>query len=281
MEKYIESFDGTKIYYIHIKNKNPHTLFFLHGIMANWSVWKKEMEFFENAGYSIISMDLRGHGLSERPNDEEKYHFFNFAKDLNYIIKKEKIKKYSFLGHSLGGAISIIYCTLFNKELPVSMVLVDTAHRYPFKEGHELNMNVFVNHILRYISKHENVKTIFPHMLDKKGELKNFEKDYLTLFGLLYHTPFKCIFKCLDTIHEHSDNHQREVDDVLKKLDMPVLIIASGLDEKIPVTFSKELNLLIKNSRLVVIKDAHHTVPIDKPDEMNGHIFNFFKKYHI
>ena len=40
-EKNLTSFDGTEIYYLLHRGKNPHTLVFLHGVGGNWTAWKK------------------------------------------------------------------------------------------------------------------------------------------------------------------------------------------------------------------------------------------------
>ncbi|MFH1439872.1 MAG: alpha/beta hydrolase [Candidatus Woesearchaeota archaeon] len=284
MEKYINSFDDTKIYYVHKKNKNPHTLIFIHGIGVNWTVWRKEIDFFSKKGYSVLAPDLRGHGLSEWPHDEKKYDYLNFTKDIRSIIKKENIKEFTLIGHSLGGAISITYCELF-KDMPNSMVLVDTAHRYPFKYNHEFNLNPFIIHVLRFLSKHEDMRNIhFPHMTENKKEIKNFGKDHKFLFELFYHTPLKCVFKCMDTINEHSKKCSKDIEKLLHELDIPVLIITASKDKLIDPKFSNELHDLIKNSQLKVINNAHHLVPVEKPDEINKNIWNFLKlnnKNHI
>ena len=280
MEKSINSFDGTNIYYVHKKASNSHTIIFLHGIGANWTVWHKEMDFFAKKGYSYIAPDLRGHGLSDWPHEAEKYHFFNFTKDINEIIKKERIKDFTIVGHSLGGAIAINYCELF--KAPKSMVLLDTAHRYPYTHHHEFNLSPFLNNILRFAAKHEHIQhSIFPHVFKNKKKISTFRDHHGFLFQMFYNTPLTCIFKCLDTIHEHTEKNIRNTEEVLKNLEIPVLIIAAEKDRVISPEFSKELHKLIKKSKLAVIKDAHHVVHVEKPYEVNKNIMKFFKKYQI
>ena len=280
MEKQIISFDGTKIYYIHKKNKNKNTLIFLHGIATNWTVWRKEIEFFDRLGYSVLAPDLRGLGLSEWPHEEEKYNFLNFTKDIYAIIQKEKISDVTFIGHSLGGAIAINYCEMFN--MPASLVLIDTAHYYPYQHNHELNLSPFVNYFLRFLAKHEQLRTNhFPHFTDKTKEIINFSKDYSLLTRLFHHTPLKCIFKCLDTVHEYSEKHKKDTENLLQSLNIPVLIITALKDSIIPFKFSEELHNIIKNSKLKVIKDAHHLVQVEKPEEVNANILYFLKANNI
>ena len=122
MENYLKSFDGTKIYYNYSRGSKEPTLVFLHGIGGNWTVWKKEIEFFQKEGFSTIALDLRGHGMSEAPEPEERYKISYFSKDVHAILKKENITYFVLIGHSLGGAVALTYCQLYSQNLPSSLV---------------------------------------------------------------------------------------------------------------------------------------------------------------
>ncbi len=103
MDMRLDSFDGTNIFYDYRKGRIPLCLVFLHGVAGNWTVWKKEIDFFSKKGFTTLAIDLRGHGCSDAPTAFEKYKMTNFSKDVRKIIHKEKIKKFVLIGHSLGG----------------------------------------------------------------------------------------------------------------------------------------------------------------------------------
>lgn len=280
MEKVISSFDDTKLYYVHKKNINPHTLVFLHGIGANWTVWRDEIDFFDKKGYSLLAPDLRGHGLSECPHDDEKYNITHFVKDLKHILKAEGIDNFTLIGHSLGGAIAIVYCGEYDR-MPKSMVLLDTAHRYPFQQDREFNLSPVIVKFLRFLAKHDNLReNHFPHLSDGKN-LKKFRNNHHILFQLLYHTPLKSIFKCLETIHDYAEKNIKEIEQTLHSLDMPVLIMTGFKDGIIDYKYSLELHKLINKSKLKVFRNAHHLIQIEKPREVNRNISNFLKAYNI
>ena len=91
MRKFLSSFDGTQIFYLYDKTDNPHTLVFLHGVGSNWTVWKKEIEYFQSKGYSTLTLDLRGHGESGTPMDFNKYRLPNFSRDIYNVLKSSKL----------------------------------------------------------------------------------------------------------------------------------------------------------------------------------------------
>ncbi|MBT4823629.1 alpha/beta hydrolase [Candidatus Woesearchaeota archaeon] len=280
MEKSIESFDGTRLFYIHKETNNPHTIIFLHGIGGNWTVWRKEIDFFIEKGYSIIAPDLRGHGLSDRPVEKERYDIHHFSDDIKNILKKERVKKFSIIGHSLGGMIALNYCEI-SKQLPKSLVLIDTAHRFPYKTDHEFKLNPYLIHLLRKLSNSKyHLVNFFPHLCNDREELKSFKAKHNILFSLIYHTPLKCIFNCVDSFHEYSDKHVKDTEQVLKSLNIPVLIIASNKDRTINPKYSKELHELIKESELKAINHRHHRVHI-RANELNSNIFEFLTKYKL
>ena len=53
------------------------------------TVWKEIAPFFNKNEYSTLLLDLRGHGKSDKKADIS---FEKAAKDINEILKKEKIK---------------------------------------------------------------------------------------------------------------------------------------------------------------------------------------------
>lgn len=64
----------------------------------------------------------------------------------------------------------------------------------------------------------------------------------------------------------------------LKKIHIPVLIIQGESDGLTSLSGAKELNELLVNSELLIVKNASHLVMIEKPDEINNLISEFIKE---
>jgi pimeloyl-ACP methyl ester carboxylesterase len=282
MEKYIFSHDNAKIFYTYLSStKKLPTLVFVHSIGANWTVWKTEINFFHRLGYPCLAFDLRAHGLSDVLPDDEQYNFPNFAKDITVILKKEKIKKFILIGHSFGGGIVINYCGT-QKQRPEKLVLVETAHRYPFEYKREFNVNPLISMILRFLGEHQQfVNTNFPHLkeLDFSEEFHKKRRTNLGIFlEALHITPLRSILKCIDSLQKYSFDHLQDTEKMLSTLKTPVLIISGGRDKVVPLHFQEELHRLIKKSQLKVINGAYHRVPIYNAEELCGEMLQFFEK---
>lgn len=279
MEKRLASFDRTKIYYNYSKGKLPLCLVFLHGVGGNWTVWKKEVEFFQKKGFSTIAIDLRGHGLSDAPNEFEKYQLTNFSRDIYLILQKEKIKKFALVGHSLGGGVAINYCVNFPKKLPSALVLVESACLYPFYHSGLLNRGPYVNHFLRFISEHKLMhRKYFFHFKDVDLSAEGMKWNFNLISHLLHLTPLRTVVKALDNVECYVFKNKKKIQDTLRGLKIPVLIIAGDKDPVIPPQFSLIMKRLMKSSQLSVLKDNHHLVIMEKADEVSNIMHNFLMK---
>ena len=116
MEKKIKSFDGTQINYDISKKESDSYLVFIHGVGGDLAAWKKERNLFHKKGYSTIAIDLRGHGKSGRPKLLKDYNLKFFARDIQTVLKHEKIKDFSIVGHCFGGMVTMIFHKLYPKK---------------------------------------------------------------------------------------------------------------------------------------------------------------------
>jgi len=279
MEKRLKSFDGTEIYYNYNKGRIPLCLVFLHGVAGNWTVWKKEIEFFSKKGFTTLALDLRGHGGSEAPEEFEKYQMTNFSKDIRNIIHKEKIKNFILIGHSLGGGIAINYCVNFPKNLPSALILVETACLYPYERSQLLNVNPYLSHLLRFIASHKltREKHFFHFKEVDLSDLKSRKNLNLILY-LLHLTPLRTMVKALDNVENYVFNNKRKICDSLRNLKIPALVITGDQDEVVSPKFSFILKKLLQSAEFKVVKDSDHWVIMQKSDEVSRMMQNFLMK---
>lgn len=251
---------------------------FIHGLGANWTLWKQEILFFEKLGYNTLSFDLRGHGLSDIPSHEEDYFFGNFGKDVHTVLDAHNIKNFIIIGHSFGGGVALNYYGQYKNNLPKAMILIESAYRYPFEHRREFHINPFISTMLRFIAEHEHFrKRNFPHMKELDlTRIKDKSKVKIFLHAIKI-TPLKSILACIDAVQEYSFNYLQETEKLLTRIKIPVLVIAGSEDRIIPVAIAEEMHWLIKNSKLKIIMGAYHRIPLEKPDELSQEILRFIQ----
>lgn len=99
----------------------------IHGMGEHHGRYKQLVEFFNSTGYAVISMDLRGHGLSQgKPGHIDTYQ--QLMDDTDLLVKKahELFNGLPLImyGHSLGGNIAANYVL---RKQPLLKGLIVTA----------------------------------------------------------------------------------------------------------------------------------------------------------
>lgn len=104
--KYFEH-DGLKLAYREAGHGDPILL--IHGFasssVVNW-VSPGWFRVLTEAGYRVIAIDNRGHGLSDKPHDREAYYPDMMASDAGALLDHLGIKKAHVMGYSMGARIS-------------------------------------------------------------------------------------------------------------------------------------------------------------------------------
>lgn len=96
--------DDGLVYYNYTKRANPFTVVLLHGLTLDHQMWVMQQDSLES--YSVLEIDLRGHGQSQGFTDLT---VDKAADDVAQVIAKEKIKDFVLLGISLGGHVVQAY----------------------------------------------------------------------------------------------------------------------------------------------------------------------------
>ncbi len=100
------SFDGTQVYYEVTGQGRPVLL--VHGFIVNRTMWQRGplIQSLVNAGFQVISLDLRGNGLSDKPHQLADYQNDAEAKDIMALAKHLQLRKYAVVGYSRGSIIA-------------------------------------------------------------------------------------------------------------------------------------------------------------------------------
>lgn len=279
MDKFVKSFDGTRVFYNHQKGRLPLTLVFLHGVGGNWTVWRKEINYFQRKGFSTLAIDLRGHGQSDAPQRFKRYKLPCFSRDLHLILAKEKLKNFSLIGHSLGGGIIINYCMRYPRLFPGSVIFVESASTYPFDHDRLLNMSPYVTQFLRFVSEHKVTQQHhFSHFKDIDLSSQGVEQSLNLVSHLMHLTPLRSIVKTLDNLEKFVFNNHQRIDETLRDLKIPILVIAGEKDQIVPPKFSRRIKEINKKAQLRILKGAHHRVIINHPRRISIVIADFLKR---
>ena len=111
-----------------LRSGNP--LIILHGLFGeskNWNSIAKEM----SSDFEVHLIDQRNHGNSFH---HEEHNYIVLANDLYNYINEHSLKKYSIIGHSMGGKAAMQFSLMYPDEIQ-NLIIVDIAPK-EYKNEH-------------------------------------------------------------------------------------------------------------------------------------------------
>jgi pimeloyl-ACP methyl ester carboxylesterase len=94
--------DGVRLAYKEMGSGSPPMLL-VHGWTCDHTYFAPQAEYF-SPRHRVISVDLRGHGVSDKP--EQDYTMAGFADDLAFLCEQLGVDRPVVVGHSMGGVIA-------------------------------------------------------------------------------------------------------------------------------------------------------------------------------
>lgn len=128
LDKTITGGDGTQIHLVEAGNPSGASILFIHGFSQCWRSWIRQLTPSQLdsdllADFRLVAVDLRGHGLSEKPRDvyaDSKL----WADDVNAVIQSLKLDHPILCGWSYGPLVMLDYIRHYGESQISGMVFV-------------------------------------------------------------------------------------------------------------------------------------------------------------
>nr|WP_320197228.1 alpha/beta hydrolase [Agrobacterium rosae] len=122
----VKSSDGVIIAVQETGNPDGQPIVFVHGLLGSHINWDKQTGSPELQKYRMITYDMRGHGLSGKPDDATAYKDGRrWADDLATVLKASSAQKPVLVGWSLGGVVLSNYLAAYGDAGIGGFVYVD------------------------------------------------------------------------------------------------------------------------------------------------------------
>lgn len=255
--------EGVNLYY-EISGQGTLNLLFIHGFAASIETWKHIRDYFTR-DYKVILIDLKGFGNSSKP-DDYGYSALDQARIIARFIEYLGLNNLILIGHSFGGAISILTYSLL-KETGVieKLVLIDpVTYLQKLNFSAKLLKAPLLKHLIMYLVPDRfkasfTLRFIFNKRKDSLKEKTAKFAEYLKQPG-----AYKALLKSAELM---VPNLYNTVTPVLGSIDIPVLIIWGEKDKVLPVELGFRLNKDIKNSVLEIIPGCGHVPQSEAPEK--------------
>src|SRR2546428_5617043 len=106
---YVVSFprlqSGNRIRAVERGDPQAPPIVLVHGWGCSAYVFRFNMPALANAGFRVIAIDLKGHGLSDKPQEADEYTIDALVEHLREVLDALGLDRPALAGHSLGGSL--------------------------------------------------------------------------------------------------------------------------------------------------------------------------------
>jgi pimeloyl-ACP methyl ester carboxylesterase len=252
---------GQKINYVEA-GTGP-TVILLHGLGGSSQVWQFNIAALAEK-YHVVVPDQIGFGKSDKPL--VNYRIRTYVDFLDQFCKQLKIERASLVGNSMGGWIATAYTAAFPDRVD-KLVLVDAAGYTPPKD---LDTRTFygLNPTTR-----EGMKVLVAKVFYNKLFLTDAAIDQSITARLAAGDGYT-----INSITESIIRGEDFLDDTVKTIKRPTLLIWGRQDGLVPVAEGERFNKDIAGSKLVVFDQCGHMPQIEKAAEFNAAVLKFLSE---
>jgi len=271
--QYIDIND-VSIAYTDSGQENKETVLLVHGFASFSFTWQKILEFFPE-NIRTVCIDLKGYGYSEKLCDD-KLSPFDQSRILAEFIKKLDLKDFSLIGHSMGGAISLL--SLFDPEIESrvrKLVLIDTAGLFQKIPDFIDDLTIMTpnNPLLRLTDENLMARMVLETVYHDKSKIKeDVIKEYADVLRL--DKAKECL---IGSAKQIAIANVRSFHKKMAALKIPTLLIWGEEDNIIDLEDAFLFFHNLRGAKLKIIPECGHNPQEEMPDETAGLIGRFLR----
>jgi len=255
------SVNGVELYY-ETHGDGPPVLL-IHGLGSSTRDWEPQVAALATR-FRVITFDVRGHGRSEKPR--QRYSVKLFADDTAALIRALDVGPVHVIGISMGGMIAF-QLAVDAPELVRSLVIVNSGPAMPIKTLSQRLM-IWTRIAIVRVQGMRKMGEVLAQRLLPKPEHATIRAQFIARWAENDPVAYLSALKGLVNW---------SVMDALPRIERPVLVLTGDLDYT-PVAFKQAYTAMMKHAELVVIDDARHFAPIERPEPFNAALLAFLAR---
>lgn len=291
----VKSFDGTELAVEAFGPEDAPACVLLHGMGLASEVWHYQVrDLVRDGRFRVVVYDARGHGrsaLAALPDGRVRFDAEALARDLFAVLHHLNARPAVLVGHSMGG-MTLVGILEFAEEFPEEMgthvrglVLVNTTFTAQLGMWREAGprfasaRNVLAKAFDRFAADPRRVERLRMPINDLSMLLTRFgfgaepSPAHVALTRrLLHRTPSVTLAAAMRGLADFENL------DLLKRIDVPVLICAGDRDILTPAWIAREMADRIPGAELVVFPGTGHMAMLERYRELNALLKRFLDK---
>jgi pimeloyl-ACP methyl ester carboxylesterase len=245
----------------------------VHGWGCSAYVFRYNLPALAEAGFRSIAVDLKGHGLSDKPVASDEYTIDSLVEHLRDILDALGLERPALAGHSLGGSLIYHFASRYpDRSRCLGMLSPVGLKGVPLMGLYRFLTPALLMPILRQINPRVVVKRALKRVYGKRGHFTNRDvEEYLAPSQFPEYAL--AMRELLHNYDWNAADHRH-----LATVNLPAVGVWGSLDHMIPDDGIGIFVPLVPQIVLRVIPDAGHVITEETPDEVNEELIGLLRR---
>ena len=258
---------GVQMNVVETGNPRGRPILFIHGLSQSWLQWSRQMKSSLAEDHRLVALDMRGHGLSDKPRDgydDSK----QWADDVNAVIQTLHLDHPVLSGWSYGPLVFLDYIRHYGEERIGGLHFVGGVT----KLGSEAAMSVltpeFIGLVPQFFSTGTDTSVLGLESLLRLCFTK--EPTDAELYLMLGYSVSVPPYVRQGLLSRSFDN-----DDLLPKIRKPVLITHGAADAIVKPTVADQHKAAMPHAQVQLMANTGHAAFWDDTAGFNDRLRAF------
>jgi pimeloyl-ACP methyl ester carboxylesterase len=264
---------GLKVRVVECGDPGASSVLLVHGWGCTAYVFRRNMPALGVAGYRVIAVDLKGHGLSDKPLGGGEYTVESMIEHLRDIIDTLGLGRTALVGHSLGGSLIYHFAARYPERVRCLGLLSPVGLKgVPLMWLYRALTPRAITPLMRKLKPRFVVKLALHRVYGRRGH--STERDVDEFVAPSQFPEYSVAMR--ELLHNYDWNaadHRR-----LKTVDVPAAGIWGTLDHMMPDDGMGVYLPLLPQLVLRAIPDAGHIIPEETPAEVNAALIELLER---
>ncbi len=256
-------------YHVLVDGDGP-PLLLLHGFSGSAQNWEPLVPGFA-ARYTVVRINLLGHGQTDAPRDISRYAMPRAARDLLHIMATLDHSEFHLLGYSMGGRLAL-YTAAHNPDTVKTLTLESASPG--LKTAAEQTARMQSDKTLANRIQQEGIPAFVDFweripLFASQANAPEIDRQRLHAQRLTNRT-----LGLANSLRGMGTGVQPSQWEKLSTLTMPVLLVTGALDTKF-MQIANEMAQCIPNTQREIVANAGHTVHFEHPEIYQTAVLGF------
>ena len=241
---------GIRLHAVETGNPQGRPVLFIHGFSQCWLAWGRQLDSDLAENYRLVAMDMRGHGLSDKPRDgydDSKL----WADDINAVVESLSLDNPILCGWSYGTLVILDYVRHYGEDRLGGINFVCGITKLGSDEALSVLTPEFLSHVPGFFSNDaeesaRSMEALLRMCLVREPSVADL---YLMLGYNLSVPPY---------VRQALFSRSFDNDDLLPKLRKPVLITQGADDAIVKPAVVDQHRAGIAHAQIHVMADTGH-----------------------